>query len=64
MIHRLEREVPGKKFYSLGKICFTQKKITLDKVLTCLQKEKFEITIPNDTLARAQEAVQRMVEYS
>jgi len=64
MVHRLQQVVPNKTFYSMGKICMTQKKITLDKVRESLLKGRYEIKIPDDVLESAQVALDRMMEYS
>ena len=41
MLYRLEKDVPGKKFYPLTQlaVCPNMKLITLDKVLKALQTE-------------------------
>ncbi len=65
MIYRLEQDNPGKKFYSATDIavCPNMKKITLDKVLMSLQEMKDEVTLPDETIKRAQKSIKRMIEY-
>jgi quinolinate synthase len=38
------------------------KKITLEKLLTSLRDDVFEVTVPEDVADRARGAIQRMVE--
>jgi quinolinate synthase len=38
------------------------KKITLDKLLTSLREDVFEVTVPQEVADRARLAIQRMVE--
>jgi quinolinate synthase len=38
------------------------KKITLEKLLTSLREDVFEVTVPEDVADRARGAIQRMVE--
>ncbi len=66
MLYRLEKEVPGKRFYPLSEtaICVNMKKNTLKKAFAALKSEKPEITVPKDISARAEKAIQRMLELS
>ncbi|MFH1092619.1 MAG: quinolinate synthase NadA [Candidatus Omnitrophota bacterium] len=65
MIYRLEQDNPGKKFYSATDIavCPNMKRITLDKVLWSLQEMKDEVTLPEETIKKAQKSIKRMIEY-
>lgn len=63
MTYRLQKENPGKAFYSVETaICVNMKKTTLPKVVACLQNMSPEITIPEDIAVRARRSVQRMIE--
>jgi len=64
MIYRLEKDVPGKKFYPLSQltVCPNMKLITLDKVLRALQTEGPVVTVEEEIRVKALLAVQRMVE--
>jgi quinolinate synthase len=64
MIHRLEKDCPGKTFYPLTQltVCPNMKLITLEKVLKALQTEGPVVTVPEDVRVKALRAVQRMVE--
>jgi len=64
MIHRLQKDCPGKTFYPLTTltVCPNMKLITLEKVLKALQTEGPVVTVPEDVRVRALNAVQRMVE--
>jgi len=64
LIYRLQRENPGKTFYSVGKamICVNMKKTGPEDVLRALQKGQFEISIPEETARRARGALDRMLQ--
>jgi len=66
MLYRLEKEIPGKKFYPLSKttICPNMKKNTLQKVLLALETEGPEITVPENIRIRAEKAIKKMLEIS
>ena len=64
MIYRLEKDVPGKRFYPLTQlaVCPNMKLITLDKVLRALQTEGPVVRVDEEVRLKALRAVQRMVE--
>ncbi|MFC1705184.1 quinolinate synthase NadA [Nanoarchaeota archaeon] len=62
MVNRLINEVPDKKFYSIGGICFNMKKNTLERVYESLQKEQHEITVDKQIADKARKALQKMIE--
>jgi len=64
MIYRLEKDLPGKRFYPLTQlaVCPNMKLITLDKVLKALQVEGPVVTVEEEIRVKALRAVQRMVE--
>jgi quinolinate synthase len=64
IMHRLSKEAPQGRFYAASEraICRYMKKITLDKLLTSLREDVFEVTVPQDVADRARLAIKRMVE--
>lgn len=64
MTGRLLREAPGKKFYSVCNMCPDMKRTHLELVKEALEKEQFEIVVPEDTRLKALEAVDAMLEVS
>jgi quinolinate synthase len=64
IMHRLEREAPGKLFYAASEraICRYMKKITLPKVLASLRDDVHHVTVDPEIAAAAFGAIQRMVE--
>jgi len=70
MLHRLEREIPGKTFIpgptdACGCAeCRFMKMNTLEKLRNCLRDLSPEVTIPQDILARAEAPIRRMLELS
>jgi quinolinate synthase len=61
MCVRLEREVPGKKFYPAGGTCENMKMITLEKVYECLRDEKNEVIVDSAVAERARKALEKML---
>lgn len=64
MLHRLEKENPGKRFYPISDLadCPNMKLTTLEKVFWCLRDMEFEITVPEDIAVRARLPIERMLE--
>jgi quinolinate synthase len=65
MIYRLNKENPGKTFYSLGtvKTCVNMKKTALCDVVSALRDNKFKIELEKNIMDKARKALERMVEY-
>lgn len=65
MLLRLKKEVPDKEFYSLGspKVCYNMKKITLQSLESSLEKDRYEITVPEDIMNKARLSLERMIQY-
>ena len=63
ILHRLNKENPGKQFYAASKkaVCPNMKKITLDKILESLETMTPAITVPEEIRVRAKAAVDRML---
>lgn len=66
IIHRLRKENPGKKFYSVSPkaVCPNMKKISLDKVLRALEEMAPEVKVPEPIRVRAKAALDRMLEIT
>jgi quinolinate synthase len=64
IIHRLQKEAPGKSFDPVNEraICKYMKMITLVKLRDSLRDWKHEVTVPEDVAAKARLAIERMVE--
>jgi len=62
MVNLLSQKCPGKKFYAVGGVCFTQKLVTLQKVYDSLAKEQHEITLPEEIMKKAGRAVRKMLD--
>lgn len=62
MVHRLEQDVPGKRFYGLpGIMCPNMKRTTLEKIVAALREMKHQIEIPEEIAVKARHSVERMV---
>ena len=63
IIHRLEREAPGKRFEPVREdaVCRYMKVTTLEKVRDSLLRMEHRITVDPDTAERARLAIERMV---
>ncbi len=66
ILHRMRKENPDKTFYPVKEdaVCKYMKMITLDKVLTSLQDEVYEVKVPEEVAVRAKKAIDRMLEIS
>jgi len=64
IIHRLRKENPEKKFFSVSEqaICPNMKLITLEKVVWSLKEMQYQIKVPARIANRARKAVDRMLE--
>jgi quinolinate synthase len=63
IIHRLEKEAPGKRFEPVNRnaFCKYMKMITLEKLRDSLRDWKYEVTVDPEIAARARGAIERMV---
>jgi len=63
IIHRLEKENPGKRFIPASEraVCPNMKRISLEKILWSLQDLRHEVHVPEELRARAKAAVDRMI---
>jgi len=64
IIHRLEKEAPGKRFEPVNRqaVCQYMKMITLEKVRDSLRDWMYEIEVDPEIAARAKLAIDRMVQ--
>ena len=62
MINRLKREIPHKKFYTIGGVCLQMKKITLENVYEALKKEQFEVKLQEEIRIKAKKALDKMLD--
>jgi quinolinate synthase len=60
----LHIEMPDRVFYRSCQVCRFMKSITLEDVVASLEKNQFEITLPEDVRSRAEKAVRRMLELT
>ena len=60
MSDNVQIENPNVKFIKPCNLCPHMKKITLPKVLDCLENETNEIIINNETIEKARLSVERM----
>ena len=60
---RLEQDVPSKKFYSAREdfLCADMKKVTAESVLSCLENERFEVTLDPSLIKAAEDALNKMI---
>jgi quinolinate synthase len=63
IIHRLQKEAPGKRFEPVNKnaFCKYMKMITLEKLRDSLRDWKYEVEVETDIAARARGSIERMV---
>jgi quinolinate synthase len=63
IIHRLEKEAPGKRFEPVNRkaFCKYMKMITLEKVRDSLREWKYEIDVDPEIAAKARGAIDRMI---
>jgi quinolinate synthase len=66
IIHRLEKEAPGKRFEPVNRkaFCKYMKMITLEKLRDSLRDWKFEVEVEPEIAAKARLAIERMVSIS
>ena len=60
MSDNVQIENPNVKFIKPCNLCPHMKKITLPKILDCLENETNEIIISNETIEKAKQSVERM----
>ena len=63
ILHRMQKENPGKVFYSPSKrlICRPMKRMTMGDVLSALKENRYRVTVPEEIRLRALRAVERML---
>lgn len=65
LIYKLQKENPGKEFYSLGcaKTCVNMKQTTLNELYLSLKNEVHEVELDGEIIKKATLALERMVQY-
>ena len=63
ILHRLERENPGKRFHPVGTdiVCPNMKKTTLEKLRDSLLEMRERVTVAEDVATRARRAIEAML---
>jgi quinolinate synthase len=63
IIHRMEKENPGKRFYPASRfaLCPNMKYTTPEKILRALQDKVYEIRVPEEIANRARLCIERML---
>lgn len=63
ILHRMEKENPGKKFYAANEesVCNYMKMITLENLYEALKKDQFEVKVPKHLAEKAIIPIQRML---
>ena len=66
IIHRLQKENPGKVFYPVSShaVCPNMKRINLEKVLWALEDMYHAVEVPRNVAVRARASIDRMLMYS
>ena len=66
MLHRLQKENPGKKFFPAfeNAICRQMKKTSLEDVYLSLKEERFEVNVKEEIREGALKSINRMLELS
>ena len=66
LIYRLKKENPDKEFYPASDLatCPNMKRTNLEKVLWALEETKYEVNVPQDTISRASQSIQKMIDFS
>ena len=64
ILHTLKKQNPDKQFYPVTEkaVCPNMKKITLEKVLWCLEDNKNVVIVPEEIASKAKAALDRMIE--
>ena len=62
MVHRLQKELPDKKFYGVGGTCIQMKKNSLELVLESLEKNQHQIKVPEEIRIKAKKSIQKMLD--
>lgn len=65
LVHRLEKEIPGKRFYGIpGAVCSAMKVNTLEAAYFALEEMKPEVRVPAELAERARKPIERMLELT
>ena len=65
ILHRLQKENPGKNFIPIGDlVCEDMKKVTLENLFETLRDLRNEVTVPEEIAARARRSIEAMLSVS
>lgn len=66
ILHRMEKENPGKKFYAANEesVCNYMKMITLENLYEALKNDQFKVKVPEHLAEKAIVPIQRMLEIN
>lgn len=66
ILHKLRKDNPDKLFYLLSNklVCRSMKMISIKNVYDCLNEEKFEVKLDEETINKAHKALAKMLELS
>lgn len=66
VMYKLKQQNPGKKFYPLGagQVCEDMKKVTLDKVLACMEQETGVVEVSEELHDAANAPLNRMLDLA
>ena len=64
MTEKLKEDAPDKNFHSFCNICPYMKATTLPLVVNSLENNQHEITLPQEIIAKARKALDRMLEFA
>jgi len=66
ILHRMEKENPGKKFYAANEdsVCDYMKMITLENLRDALKHKQFEVKVPKELAEKAKLPIDRMLQVS
>jgi quinolinate synthase len=63
ILHRMEKENPGKEFYAANEnsVCEFMKMITIEKLYDSLREGQFEVKVPEELVQQARLPIERML---
>jgi len=65
LIYRLQKEIPGKKFYGIpNAVCWSMRKNSLEEAVKALESLEPKIIVPKHIAERARKPIERMLEVS
>jgi len=62
MINKMKEDAPEKEFFTVCNLCYDMKKITLERVLSSLRYNQYEVKVDEKVAKKARKAFDRMYE--